>query len=42
MHRDSLKLYNGALKYVERLGVKYIHIGISHESKLALTVAVAE
>ena len=40
--QPQIILYNGALKQAEKLGVKRIHISISHESEQALAFAVAE
>ena len=40
--QPQIILYNGALKQAEQLGVKRIHISISHESEQALAFAVAE
>lgn len=40
--QPQIILYNGALKRSEKLGIKCIHISISHESEQALAFAVAE
>ena len=40
--QPQIILYNGALKRAEELGIKHIHISISHEYEQALSFAVAE
>ncbi len=40
--QPQIILYNGAFECAKKLGIKYIHVSISHESELALAFAVAE